>query len=193
MPILKEEPSLFPSDVLDCEPFGPDLDRSVDVATQRSWWVIHTKSRQEKTVARHLLARRLPFYLPLIPRTHRIGGRRTDALVPLFPGYVFSCSSPTERIEALKTNRLVQMLAVPDSAELVRDLRQIRHVIASGVPLTPEKRLVVGDRVRIRSGLLASIEGRIIQRRGRDRLLVSVNFMEQGVSIEIDDFLVDPM
>ena len=49
-----------------------------------------------------------------------------------------------------------------------------------------------GRKVRIQSGPMAGIEGTIVQRRGADRLLIAIAFLQQGVSVEINDFLVDP-
>jgi hypothetical protein len=35
------------------------------------------------------------------------------------------------------------------------------------------------------------LEGTIVSRRGEDRLLIAVNFLQQGVSIQISDFQVE--
>jgi hypothetical protein len=40
---------------------------------------------------------------------------------------------------------------------------------------------------------MAGFEGTIVQRRGTDRLLIAVSFLQQGVSVEINDFMVDPI
>ena len=47
--------------------------------------------------------------------------------------------------------------------------------------------------VRIRNGLMAGFEGTIIQRRGSNRLLITIDFMQQGASVEIGDFMVEPI
>jgi transcriptional antiterminator RfaH len=59
--------------------------------------------------------------------------------------------------------------------------------------LTVERRLVSGQPVRIKVGPMKGIEGVVVSRRGQTRLLVSVAFMQQGASIEIDDFQVEPI
>ncbi len=56
-----------------------------------------------------------------------------------------------------------------------------------GVPLSIESRLQVGQQVRVRSGAFAGYEGVILRREHETRLLVSVRFMEQGVSVKLDD------
>ena len=37
------------------------------------------------------------------------------------------------------------------------------------------------------------MEGVVIKRRGQDQLLVAVKFLQQGASVAIEDFLVEPM
>jgi transcriptional antiterminator RfaH len=111
----------------------------------------------------------------------------------LFDGYVFLFGNQAERLLALTTNRICRVLPVPQQDELRQDLLQVRHVITSGLPLTVESRLAPGQRVRIRKGLLHGIEGNIIRREGIDRLLIAVEFMARGVSVEINDFAVEPV
>ncbi len=190
MPVLAEEPCLFPEDLLQ-EPTGAD--QSDGPASERVWWVIYTKSRQEKSLARDLLGYRIPFYLPQVSRDHLIRGHRVHAHVPVFPGYLFLYGSAEERVDSLKTNRISRILPVPTQDKLARDLRQLANLIATGAPLTIEQRLTPGQKVRIRNGPMAGFEGTVVQRRGGDRLLIAVSFLQQGVSVEINDFMVDPI
>ena len=190
MPVLAEEPCLFPENLLEDPTVVQQLDGP---ASERVWWVIYTKSRQEKSLARDLIGYRIPFYLPQVPREHLIRGRRVRAHVPVFPGYLFLFGSPDERVDSLRTNRISRILSVSTQEELVRDLRQLANLIAIGAPLTVEERLSPGRMVRIRNGPMAGFEGTIVQRRGSDRLLIAVKFLQQGVSVEINDFMVEPI
>jgi len=76
---------------------------------------------------------------------------------------------------------------------LVCDLRQIHRLVQAGKPLTPESKLEPGMPVRIRSGPLTGTEGVVVKRRGGDRLLVAVRFLQQGASIQLEDFEVERM
>jgi len=185
VPILEQEQNLFPENLLD-EPPG-------DVSGRR-WLAYYTKARQEKSLARELLKLRIPFYLPLVKR-HWVSpaGRRRVSYAPLFTGYVFVFGSEDERLQSLTSNRVNRVLAVPDAGQLVFDLQQIQRLIATNAPLTVESRLLPGRRVRVRQGVFAGLEGTVLKRRGQTRLLVSVNFLQQGASVEIDDFLLEPL
>ena len=184
MSIACQEVSLYPDDLL--EP-------AVAAASARQWWAVYTKSRQEKAFARQLLGRGIPYYLPLVLTNHASRGRRFSAHVPLFASYVFMCASEQERIASLTTNRVSRILAVPNAVGMVHDLRQVFRLIASGAPLTIEQRLAAGRRVRIRHGSLAGLEGTVLARRGGTRLLVAVDFLQQGASIDVEDHWLEPV
>ena len=182
MPILAAETSIFPPELLS----GP-------AGHFGRWWALHIKSRQEKSLARQLLRSQVPFFLPLIPQSRLYRGRKLESFVPLFTGYVFLCGQDEQRLASLTTNRVTHSLAVEDPTRLVDDLKQIQRLIASGAPLTLEGRLLPGQRVRIHAGALAGLEGTILTRRRESRLLVAVRFLQQGVSVEVDDFVLEPI
>jgi transcriptional antiterminator RfaH len=184
MPILAEEPTLYPEGL---------LDEVAPAEGDRRWWAVYTRSRQEKSLARQLHALRIPYYLPLVPKASFSGGRRVKSLLPLFGSYVFMFADEVERLDALGTHRIAHVFKAPSVAEMTRDLRNVRSLIASGAPLTVEARLREGQRVRVKHGSLMGIEGMILSRRGEDRLLVAVEFLQQGVSILINDFQVEPV
>lgn len=184
MPILAPELSLYPDDL---------LQTPCEASPERRWWAIYTQSRQEKALARHLLNCKVPFYLPLVAKESLIRGRRVRSHVPLFAGYVFLFGSEDERGVAFSTNRVSRILPVEDQARLHEDLRQVRWLIDADAPLTVEERLSPGQRVRVASGALAGLEGVVLSRRGRDRILVAVDFLQRGVSVAIEDFLLEPV
>lgn len=184
MPILRKEPSIYPENLLD--------ELALEESGRR-WRVLYSKARQEKALARDLFQFGVPFYLPLIPKEAVTRGRRTASHIPLFAGYVFLHGDEHERLRAMQTNRISRILEVDDAEALVGDLQQIRQLIASGAPLTVESRLVPGDLVRVKHGPFAGLEGTVLYRRGKTRLLVAVNFLQQGASVEVDDFYLEPI
>ncbi len=184
MPILAAEPTIYPQDL---------FDELAGEPSQRCWWAVYTRARQEKALARQLLTFRIPFYLPLVRKQSLIRGRRVTSHVPLFSGYLFLFATESERVQCLTTNRVSQMIAVTDSQQLVRDLRSVKQLIEADAPLTVERRLVAGQRVRVKAGTLLGTEGTVLTQRGRSKLVVAVQFLQQGVSMEIDDFLLEPI
>ena len=183
MPILPYEPDIYPEDL---------LDESSEDRTGRVWWVLYTLPRREKDLLRRLRQMEIAHYGPLVRRrTRSPSGRTRQSFVPLFPSYVFMKASEEERYQAMKTNCISRYLEVADADHLVTDLRQIQQLIASDAPLTPEARLESGTLVRVRSGPMMGLEGVVIRRRGEERLLVAVEFLQQGASVLIEDFQVE--
>ncbi|MFO7907620.1 MAG: antitermination protein NusG [Pirellulaceae bacterium] len=187
MPILEQETSVFPAELLRSTEFEAGN-------PHRRWWAIFTKARNEKALARDLLGFGIPYYLPLVPRKNLVRRRVVHSHIPLFTGYVFLFGSEQERVQSLKTNRVCAVLDVEDQQHLRSDLSQVQQLVESGAPLTVEQRLKPGQPVRIKRGPFVGIEGVITQRRrGQQCLLVAVDFLQCGVSVEVDDFMVEPI
>lgn len=182
MPILGSEPTVYP----------PQLLHSSE-GSGGHWWVLHTLPRQEKELARRLLKQQIGFYSPTIPRIHRSpAGRLRTTHTLLFPSYVFLHGDETARLAALSTRCVANCLEVVRQDAFLRELRQVQQVIEAGIDLTPEGQLAPGDPVRIKSGPMQGIIGTVIERRGQKRLLVEVNFIQQGASMEIQDLDLEP-
>lgn len=184
MPILTAEPAIFPNNL-----FGGYC----DAVPEGQWWAVHTLARQEKAFARQMLRQQIPFYLPLVAQERLIRGRRVNAYHPLFGGYVFLYASEEQRGRSLQSNRIAQLLPVADGGQLADDLRVVQQLIASDAPLTVERKLAPGRRVRVKSGSLMGTEGTVLAHRGKSKLVLAVQFLQQGVSIEIDRLLLEPL
>ncbi|HUG92259.1 MAG TPA: transcription termination/antitermination NusG family protein [Planctomycetaceae bacterium] len=187
MPLLAREIDLYPHDVL-------DRDTPEERANGCRWWALYTLSRREKDLMRRLVDFEIPFYGPVIEKRVRSPqGRLRTSFQPLFSNYVFIYGGDEDRYTALTTGCVSRYLPVGAGDELVRDLCRIRDLIQTGAPVTIEEKLQPGTLVRVRSGALAGQEGVIIERRGRRRLLVAVNFLQQGASVELDDVAVEKL
>ncbi len=181
MPILAAEPDRYPSHVLD----GPP--------TARAWYVLHTRPRQEKSLARNLLATGVSYYLPTVPRRCRARGRILTAHAPLFPGYLFIYADRDERLAALASNRVANTLPVHDQARLWGDLRQIDRLLGAGLPIAAEARLAPGTPVEITTGPLAGLCGTVVRTGTGRRFVVRVDFIHQGASVLLEDCSLLPL
>ncbi|MCI0458288.1 MAG: hypothetical protein L0Z62_15090 [Gemmataceae bacterium] len=185
MPLLPLEPFLHPDDLLTRAAPGTD--------EAACWWVLHTRPRAEKALARKLLSREVAFFLPLHHRQRRISGKLRSTHLPLFPGYLFLHGGSEARLHALETNTVVRSLPVPDQARLHADLVRVHRLVTSGTDLSPEGQLCPGTRVRLIDGPLAGLEGTVLKQGKRLRFVVEVELLQQGVSAEVESWMIEPL
>ena len=184
MPILPAEPDLYPPELWNIF--------SSDWGAERRWWCLHTKPRMEKAVSRELRQYRVPFYLPQVTQEARTPqGRKIRSVLPLFPSYVFLFGDDDERLVALRGNRLVRVLEVVDQQRLGLDLTQIHRMLASGLTVLPEPTMPVGAQVRIMSGPLTGVVGRVIRRGKSDQFVAVVHFLGCGATVNLEDWQVE--
>lgn len=150
------------------------------------WYVLHTRARNEKAVAEDLQKLGIQHFLPLVRYRRVYGGKVRRVSIPLFPGYVFLCGDDEDRILALRTRRVANVLTVVKQEQLRHDLRQIHRVVESDEPVDLYPRLRKGTRCRVTGGSLVGLEGVVIRRKGPWRVYVGVEFLGQSAELEID-------
>lgn len=182
MPLLAPEPYLAPEDLF--------RDPSALAVDDAGWWVLHTRPRAEKSLARRLLAREVSFFLPLYQHQWRNRGRLFRAQMPLFPSYLFLRGDADARRCALETNLVVRTLEVADTTQLRHDLLRVHRMMQAGMLLAPEEQLQPGAAVEIVGGPLAGLEGRILRRGKELRFFVEVQMLQRGVSVEIEGWMI---
>lgn len=183
MPILAQQPDISPSSLLD--------ETYLDLKPDHSWWVLSVRPRTEKKLMTRLGKEQVDFYCPLIEKRYRSpAGRIRSSFLPVFTSYVLLFGDWDQRYFAYTTDYVVsdrEVVQPQQLAEFLRDLRQIRGAILAGAKLTPEAHLEPGERVSVKAGPFKGYEGTILRREGKTRLLLRVDFLEQGVSMEIDE------
>jgi len=161
--------------------------KAIPAASEGAEWVVaHTRPRCEKKLVAFCRLHSIHTYLPLLETEHRYGARRRRFSKPLFPGYVFALAE-RRPAQLLSQNRYVaNLLRTSRQDELVAQLRDIVKTLAAGRGLQVEEYFQSGTRVRIASGPLRGVEGIVLRRKGRTRVLVGVDLIRQAVSVEVD-------
>src|SRR5579862_169647 len=127
----------------------------------RRWYALYVRPHQEVVVAQHLALRGIEFYLALYSAVHVWKNRCSKHLeLPLFPGYIFVHIGPWERVSVLGVQGVVHLVGTPGRPIPLPDdeIEALRIGIAERNP-QPHPPLAEGQRVRIRRGALAGLEG----------------------------------
>lgn len=141
---------------------------------------------------RRLLGMNKAFCGLLVPNRKRMpsGGLKTSYL-PLFPNYVFLHGTDEDRYDSLTTNHVQSVLEVGDGSLLVEELAALHEAILSGRSVSAIDKIEAGHPVRIVSGPLAGHEGIVIKRHGKQKIVLSLSFLQQGAAVEIDDASIE--
>jgi transcription antitermination factor NusG len=158
---------------------------------QGDWFVLRTKSRQEKAVAGELTTKGIANFLPLGCLTRHHGKRKARVEVPLFPGYVFLKGTRDEAFVADRTRRIAQIIPVADQDTIDAELRAIAQALAAKAPLDLFPYLRTGVPVEVRSGPLRGLRGVVESRESLGRVILLVDIIGTAVSVELDAALVD--
>jgi transcriptional antiterminator NusG len=152
------------------------------------WYAVYTKSRHEKTVHRSLQSKGIESFLPLCRVLSRWKDRRVWVEKPLFPGYLF-VDLPREELGPVRAARgVVHILGSDDGPVQVpgEQVEAVRRMVERRVPLDPWPYMQEGKRVRVMSGPLVGLEGFIVERKKKCRLVVSVDLLSRSVATEIE-------
>lgn len=174
MPLLERGPEVSPSGLFDLS------------AADTPWTVAHTRSRQEKSLARQLAPLGIGFYLPQWEKRVRRSGRQFVSYLPLFPGYVFLRAEPAARSAVFRSGLIVRLLEVRDQELLHEELQQLRHLQEAGATMAPFAPLVPGDLVHVEDGPFRGYRGRVLREQTGLRLVVSISILRQNVAVEFD-------
>jgi transcription antitermination factor NusG len=172
-----------------------DLDRALGVrASERKWYAVFTVPQSEKSVVKHLGLREIETFLPTYETVRLWKNRqRVKTILPLFPTYLFVHICSRERVKVLQSPGVLQIVGngregvpLPDSeVEILRDG-------LSGRRVEPYRELVVGEKVRIKSGLMRGIEGTLVRKCTGNRFVLTLGLINQHAAMEVDPEMLEP-
>ncbi len=148
--------------------------------------VTHTRSRREKKVAQYCNVGGIKYYLPLESRIKIYGRKKVQNALPLFPGYLFVLADEKERYELLLTHHISKILKDSNQFELIKDLEKIYVAESCEINLVPCELNIEGRRARIEIGPMRGLEGLISRIKGRDRIILNINFINRAAAVDIN-------
>jgi transcription antitermination factor NusG len=151
------------------------------------WYAANTRSRHEKSVAEQLGRKNVEFFLPLYQSERRWSDRKMRIDLPVFPGYIFVQIPLRERLRVLEVPGVVKFVSfgadpVPMDATEIEILRQ---GLTSKLKAEPHPYLKIGQRVLVKHGPMAGLEGILVQKRNAFRVVISVDLIMRSVALEI--------
>lgn len=167
-----------------------------NAGTGESWYAVQTRARHERVVVQRFRDKGLTTFLPVVTEIRRWSDRRKLVELPLFSCYVFVKIMGTndDRLRVLRTDSVFDFVGVPRQGTPIPDdqIGAVRTLVKERLHLQSHPFLKIGQRVRIRSGALDGVEGILVDRNGRDTLVVSVDLIQRSLAVRIDGYSVEP-
>jgi transcription antitermination factor NusG len=168
-----------------------------DTLTEQNhrWFAVHTRHQYEQIVATTLSSWGLEVFLPTYETVHRWTDRNKRITLPLFPGYLFFANEIERRVQILSTPGVHTILKAGKVPAVVpnEEIAAVRRMVESTLRVEPHPFLNEGDRVRIKAGPLAGLEGIVSRKKDSVRLIVSIEMLGRSAAVEISGCSVEPV
>lgn len=163
--------------------------------TKKDWFAVFTTPRHEKRVEEHFRVREIESFLPLCRMRRRWkDGSKGTVQIPLFPNYIFV---------RIQRNGRVPVLEVPGVLSIVGSGRESMsvpesyiHCLQEGLQqgkIEPHSYLATGMRVRIRSGVMAGMEGILLRKKNDFRVVLTLQMIMKSVKVEVELDEIEPV
>ena len=159
-----------------------------------SWFAIWTRSRHEHVVREQIERKHFDAFLPTITRWSHWKDRKKKIDWPLFPGYCFARFEQEEALSILKCTGVVNIVSVEGKPAPIpeHEIESIRVLLESDLQYDPCPLIREGMMVEVTHGALKGVVGRLVRKGAHARLILSVDLIGQGVSVEVDAADVKP-
>ena len=153
----------------------------------RRWYAVFTVPRNEKSVEKQLNLRQIECFLPTY-ETMRVwkNRQRVKTVLPLFPTYLFVCIDRHERAKVLQSPGVLQIVGNPKEPLPVADseIEFLRSDFCKN-RAEPFAELAVGQKVRVRRGVMEGLEGVLVRKNNNLRFVLTLSLINQHAAIEV--------
>lgn len=163
------------------------LSATISNPAERKWYAVFTLPQNEKSVAKQLALREVEAFLPTYESVKVWKNRqRVRTVLPLFPTYLFVRIDHRQRTSVLQSPGVIRI--VGNSREHAPVADAAIELLRSGIPgriMEPYRDLVVGKKVRIKSGTMEGVEGVLVRKGNGLRFVLAIEMINQYAAIEV--------
>ena len=156
--------------------------------SSKKWYVIYTRSRNEKKTASILEKSGVEVYCPIIKEVRQWSDRKKTIEVPLFSSYLFVSLAPCERELVFEAPGVVRYLFWLDRPAIVKDheIKTLKTWLSGEVLSAKVQDLKAGDSLSIQEGPFKGKNG-VIEHINSNRIQLVLKELGLKVSIVIKE------
>jgi transcription antitermination factor NusG len=173
----------------DAEDFAPET------VFRAHWYAAYTRANHERRVAQELAERGVEHFLPQHQSRRKWKDREVELSLPLFPGYVFVRMALEHKLGVLQVPGVACLVSFAGKPAVVpaEEFARIQKLLNRKVLATPHPYLNVGRRARVLDGPFAGLEGIVIRRNKRSRLVISLDLIARSIAVELGEVNLEPI
>lgn len=163
----------------------------------KSWYLIHTKPKQEMTAKENLLRQNYSVYLPMAMTRRKRLGRSKRTLEALFPRYLFIYLDDANQDwgpirSTIGVSEMVKFGNIPAkiSESMVTSIKTREN--AEGIHEVLSADFAEGQAVRIAEGPFEGYEAIFKAKNGEQRAIVLLSIAQKMAKIQIDIDKIEP-
>lgn len=176
-------------------PMAEAADILTEMPAGLNWYALYTCPRHEKCVAQQIEQQSISCFLPLYRSVRRWKDRRKELELALFPGYVFVRLALKDRFRVLQLPSAVRLVSFNGQPAVLpeAEIENLRQRLSRVSCAAPHPYLNVGRRVRVCAGPMQGLEGIIVRRKDRCRIVFSLDLIMRSMAVEVDETDVEPV
>jgi transcription antitermination factor NusG len=153
-----------------------------------NWHALFTRYQHEKPVALALSSKNYEVYLPLCNSTRQWQDRSKQVWSPLFPSYVFVRGGMDRPLQIVSTPGVIHIVRFGRWPAVIPEAQvdAVKKILKSHAAVEPHPYLTCGDRVRVKSGALAGLEGILIREKKLPHLVISMQMLGRSAAVEVE-------
>jgi transcriptional antiterminator NusG len=166
----------------------------ISVDAHPFWYAVYTSANHEKKAAAEISRRGVESFLPVYRTSRRWSDRRVELELPLFQSYVFVHLSLSDRLTVLQVPGVVRLVGFGGLPAPLPDdqMQALRSGLNGRLRAEPHRFLTAGRRVRLKDGPLMGMQGILLRRKGKFRVVISIALIQRALSVDVDIADVEP-
>lgn len=165
--------------------------------TEPRWFAIRTRFKSEKLAHKQLISRHIDAYLPIRHLIRRYGRKKREIDLPLINNFVFVKIVKKDYLTVLQTEYVNGFLKLGHNLLSIPEVQidLIRRLLGENVDIEVVENtgLEKGDWVEVTMGPLLGMQGRLVQMKGKEKVLVELINSGYSLEISIDNQLLRKM
>lgn len=156
------------------------------------WYALTTRNRHEKKVHERLLQKGIQCYLPMYTTVRQWSDRKKKVAEALFSCYVFVRIALKDRLSILQTDGAARLVAFSQKPVPIPEeqIEAIQRLLEEKIPMERADYWTPGQQIEIVNGPLAGFKGKLQSVKGKSRLVIAIDAIQQAISVDVDAFSI---